>query len=59
VATAFVDEGGITVVYYGETDVCGEIQLDAGQLGLAGSGRQTQPVELRGGMLEFWVVRRQ
>ena len=57
VATAFVDEGGITVVYYGETDVYGEINLDAGQLGHAGLGRQTRPVELQGGMLDCWVVR--
>lgn len=59
VATAFVGEGGITVVYYSETDVCAEIQLDAKQLGQAGPGRQTRSVELRQGMLDFWVVHRE
>ncbi len=58
-ATAFADAAGITVVYYAEADVGAEIQLDAAQLGQAKIGRQTRPVELQQGMLDFWVVRRE
>ena len=59
VATSFVDEYGITVVYYAKTDLSGEIQLDGEQLGYAVSGRPTLQVDLQKGMLEYWVLGRE
>jgi len=59
VATSFVDEYGITVVYYARTDLSGEIQLDGDQLGHVVSGRPTLQVDLQKGMLEYWVLDRE
>ena len=59
VATSFVDECGITVVYYARADLSGEIQLEGGQLGHLVTGRPTLRVDLQKGMLEYWILDRE
>ena len=58
VAMAFAGDEGITVVYYADAEVDGEIQVHGARLGHAELGELARRVALATGELDFWIIQR-